>query len=88
MKLNKFFTIVSTNPDPICNFITNDLNHSATTYHAEGAYSHKDRTVILTVVDVRQAILLQRFISRTDPTAFTAITKSREIVGKGFMHNI
>ena len=88
MKLNKFFTIVSTNPDPICNFITNDLNHSATTYHAEGAYSHKDRTVILTVVDVRQAILLQRFISRTDPTAFTAITKSSEIVGKGFMHYI
>ena len=82
MKLNKFFTIVSNNPDPICNFITNDLNHSATTYHAEGAYSHKDRTVILTVVDVRQAILLQRFISRTDPTAFTAITKSSEIVGK------
>ena len=88
MKLNKFFTIVSNNPDPICNFITNDLNHSATTYHAEGAYSHKDRTVILTVVDVRQAILLQRFISRTDPTAFTAITKSSEIVGKGFMHYI
>ena len=88
MKLNKFFTIVSTNPNPICNFITNDLNHSATTYHAEGAYSHKDRTVILTVVDVRQAILLQRFISRTDPTAFTAITKSSEIVGKGFMHYI
>ena len=88
MKLNKFFTIVSTNPDPICHFITNDLNHSATTYHAEGPYSHKDRTVILTVVDVRQAILLQRFISRTEPTAFTAVTKSSEIVGKGFMSYI
>lgn len=88
MKLNKFFTIVSTDPDPICHFITNELHHSATTYHAEGAYSHRDRTVILTVVDVRQAILLQRFISKTEPTAFTAVTKSSEIVGKGFVNYI
>lgn len=84
MKLNKFFTIVSSNPQPICEFITHELNHSATTYHAQGAYSHRDRTVILTVVDVKQAIYLQRFINRTEPTAFTAITKSSEIVGKGF----
>lgn len=84
MKLNKFFTIVSSNPQPICDFITHELDHSATTYHAQGAYSHRDRTVILTVVDVKQAIYLQRFIHRTEPTAFTAITKSSEIVGKGF----
>ena len=88
MKLNKFFTIVSTNPDPICNFITSDLNHSATTYHAEGAYSHKDRIVILTVVDVRQAILLQRFIKKNEPTAFITVTKSSEIIGKGFSNYI
>ena len=88
MKLNKFFTIVSNNPQPICDFITHNLNHSATVYQAVGAYSHQNRTVILTVVDVKQAILLQRFIHRTEPTAFTAITKSSEIVGKGFMSYI
>ncbi len=88
MKLNKFFTIVSNNPQPICDFITQELDHSATVYQAMGAYSHQNRTVILTVVDVKQAILLQRFIHRTEPTAFTTITKSSEIVGKGFMSYI
>ena len=87
-ELNKFFTIISSNPQPICDFITQDLKHSATVYQAVGAYSHQNRTVILAVVDVKQAILLQRFIHRTEPTAFTAITKSSEIVGKGFMSYI
>lgn len=84
MKLNKYFTIVSTNPDPICDYITQELHHSATTYHAQGAYSHKDRVIILTVVDVRQAIYLERFIKKTEPMAFVMVTKSSEIVGKGF----
>ena len=88
MKLNKFFTIVSNNPQPICDFITGQLDHSATIYKATGAYSHQDRTIILTVVDVKQAILLQRFLHKTEPTAFTAITKSSESVGKGFMNYI
>ena len=88
MKLNKFFTIVCDHPEPICDFITEELDHSATTYHAEGAYSHAQRTVILTVVDVKQAILLQRFIKKNEPTAFITVTKSNEIIGKGFSNYI
>ena len=88
MKLNKFFTIVCDHPEPICDFITEELDHSATTYHAEGAYSHAQRTVILTVVDVKQAILLQRFIKKNEPTAFITVTKSSEIIGKGFSNYI
>ena len=88
MKLNKFFTIVCDYPEPICDFITEELGHTATTYHAEGAYSHTPRTVILTVVDVNQAILLQRFIKKNEPTAFSTVTKSSEIIGKGFSNYI
>ena len=62
MKLNKYFTIISSKPDEICEFIMNGLERSATVYHGEGVYSHKDKKIILTVVDVRQAVLLQRFI--------------------------
>ena len=56
--------------------------------NAEGAYSHTQRTVILTVVDVNQAILLQRFIRKNEPTAFITVTKSSEIIGKGFSNYI
>lgn len=88
MKLNKYFTIISSKPDEICEFIMNGLDRSATVYHGEGVYSHKDKKIILTVVDVRQAVLLQRFIDEVDPQAFLMVTKSSEVIGKGFMSYI
>ena len=88
MKLSKFFTIIASEPEPICNYIKNELKRSATTYHGEGAYAHKDRTIILTVVDVKQSIELERFIRKNEPDAFLMITKSSEVIGKGFMSYI
>ena len=82
MKLNKFFTIISNNPQPICDFITKDLNHSATLYDAVGAYSDQQRTVILTVVDVKQAVYLQRFIHDTEPTAFIRSQRAAKLSEK------
>lgn len=84
MKLSKYFTIICSKPEPICDYIMKDLNRSATVYKAEGAYTHKDRVVILTVMDPKQAILLERYIQSVDPEAFLMVTKSSEIVGKGF----
>ena len=66
----------------------NELNRSDTVYHGEGVYTHKDKKIILTVVDVGQAVLLQRFIDEVDPHAFLMVTKSSEVVGKGFMSYI
>lgn len=84
MKLNKYFTIVCTNPEPICAFIMQDLDRSATVYKAEGAYTHKDKQIILTAMDPRQAVLLERFIKKVEPEAFYMVTKSSEVIGKGF----
>ena len=88
LNLCKYFTIISSKPDEICEFIMNELNRSATVYHGEGVYTHKDKKIILTVVDVGQAVLLQRFIDEVDPQAFLMVTKSSEVVGKGFMSYI
>lgn len=57
-------------------------------YKAEGAYTHKDRVVILTVMDPKQAVLLERHIQAVDPEAFLMVTKSSEIMGKGFKRYI
>lgn len=84
LNLCKYFTIISTNPDPICDFIHKELNHSATVYHAKGSYSHKEKTVLLTVVNRRQAIRLRNYVYKTDPQAFMMITNSSEIIGNGF----
>ena len=87
MNLCKYFTIVSTNAEPICEFIHKELNHSATVYHAEGSYTHKDKTVLLTVVNRNQAIRLRDFVRAVDPESFMMITNSSEIIGRGFRVN-
>ena len=84
MRLCKYFTIISSNPEPICDFIQNVLNRSTTLYNAEGGYSHENKKVILCALDRRQAVILQRFIRQTDDSSFIMITKSSETFGKGF----
>lgn len=88
MKLNKYFTIVCTEPEIICEYIKNELHRSATTFEAKGMYSGEGKTVIICALDKKQAVLLQRFIRRAEPTAFVMVTKSSEIVGKGFQLEI
>ena len=82
--LCKYFTVITVNPKPICDFIHHELGRSATIYKAEGAYSHPERSVILTVMKRSQAVRLRRFVRDVDPHAFIMITNSSEIIGKGF----
>lgn len=84
INLCKCFTIICDDPKPICEFITDSLQRSATIYHAEGAYGHHEKTVIITIMKRSQAVELRNFIRRTQPGAFIAITNSSEIIGKGF----
>ena len=82
--LCKYFTIVTTNPAPICEYIQQSLHRSATIYKAEGAYSHKEKSVILAVMKRSQAVRLRCHVKTVDPSAFIMITNSSEIIGKGF----
>lgn len=84
INLCKYFTIVCDHPEPICHFITEKLNRSATTFHATGSYSHRDKVIILTVMRRSQAVQLRAYIRQIEPTAFMMITNSSEIIGKGF----
>lgn len=84
INLCKYFTIITTNPKPICDYIHNTLHRSATIYKAEGAYSHTERSIVLVVLKRSQAVLLRRYIKDVEPTAFMMITNSSEIIGKGF----
>ena len=84
MNLCKYFTIITTNPKPICDFIHHELNRSATIYKAEGAYSHTEKNIVLVVLKRSQAVKLRRFIKEVEPNAFMMITNSSEIIGKGF----
>ena len=75
LNLCKYFTIISQNAEPICNYINAELNHGATIYDARGAYTK----------DNKQARNLRNYVHKVDPDAFMMITNSSEIIGKGFI---
>ena len=81
---NKCFHIITAHPEKIEPFITDTLHRGATRVHGEGVYTHEGRTVLLTVVNRRQAVSLRQFVKAEDPSAFLLITNTGEIIGKGF----
>lgn len=84
INLRKVCTVVTTEPGPVRDFIVKELKRSATEERAEGAYTHEEKWVLMTVLTRSQAQHLRRFVRRNDPHAFITIVNSSEIVGKGF----
>lgn len=84
LNLCKYFTIVCDDPEPICDFIQNTLNRSATKFEGEGIHERHHKYIILAVMKRSQAIQLRNFIHETQPGSFIMITNSSEIIGKGF----
>ncbi len=87
LNMCKAFTIITTKPAEIDEFIVNDMKHSATIYSAEGAFTGEGKTVIMTVCRRSEALRLRRRVKEIDPHSFIIITKTSEIMGKGF-HDI
>lgn len=84
INLRKYFNVVCSNPVPICDYIVKELGRSATLCAATGAYSHDNRSVILTAMNRAQAVKLRQYIKTVEPQAFILITNTSEIIGKGF----
>jgi Uncharacterized conserved protein len=84
LNIRKKMEIITSNPDPIEQFIFHELNRSATIAIAEGAYSNEQKKVLTVVVDRRQGIKLRDFVHSTDKSAFIIITNTSEIIGNGF----
>lgn len=84
INLSKCFCIITDKEEPICDFIKNQLHRGATVSDCTGMFSGKHKRMILTVLPRGQAILLKQFLRRTDPGAFSIITSSSDILGKGF----
>ena len=81
----KAFIIVTAHPEIACSYITDNLVRGATLWDAEGAYTHQEHHIVLTVLSRSQAVLLRRHLKAQDPQAFMIVTNSSEIFGKGFL---
>ena len=87
LNLSKYFNVVCTSPQPICDFIKENLHRSATIVYAKGAFSGDDKYIIFTVLNRMEAVRLRNFIKENSPDAFLLISNTSEIIGKGF-HSI
>lgn len=84
INLCKFFSIVTSKPEEVCDYVIHTLNRSATVINAEGAYSHEERSVVLTACRRGEAVKLRQKLKMIDSHAFMFITNTSEIIGKGF----
>ena len=82
--LCKYFTIITTKPEEIAEYISTELKRGSTQMEAKGSFTDQGKTVIFTVLGKRQAIKLQTMVKAIDPHAFAMITNTSEVMGKGF----
>ena len=84
LNLSKYFNIVCTEPQPICDFIEDTLHRGATIVNAKGAFTGQDKYIIMTALNRVEAVKLRNFIKKNSPDAFLLISNTSEIIGKGF----
>ncbi len=76
--------IISDVPEQISKRIMDDMERGVTLLNATGAYSGRDRRVILSVVAGREVMTLKKIVREEDPRAFLFITDTHETLGEGF----
>ena len=80
----KSFTIITSKPKEISEFVCTFLQRSCTRMQAEGVYTGQERHVFICVVDLRQAKILQTKVKEIDPHSFTMVNSTSEVTGRGF----
>ncbi len=76
--------IISDKYKEVADFIMKDMERGVTYLYGEGAYTSRERKIIMTVVRFRELVTLKAKISEIDPKAFVFVNKVSEIEGEGF----
>lgn len=65
-------------------FIIHQLRQGVTLLQAQGGYSLQPMPVLLSLLSMRQGVLLKQFLAEIDPHAFMAVSDATEVLGHGF----
>jgi uncharacterized membrane-anchored protein YitT (DUF2179 family) len=74
--------IVTNHAKEVCDAIYKASNHGATILEGEGAYEHKERSVVYSVVSGEESKNVLSAIKAVDPTAFVNVIKTEELSGR------
>lgn len=72
----KAFMVITYRPEIVTKYIIETLGRGATVWSGQGAYTHEEHQVVLTVLARHQAVLLRRYLKQNDPHAFMIVTNS------------
>jgi uncharacterized membrane-anchored protein YitT (DUF2179 family) len=80
----KMVFIISNKPDAIAKDIITRLHRGATFLHGTGAYTGRERRVILTITNTMQIKRLEELVFSHDPNAFFVVENTFNVLGEGF----
>lgn len=78
--------VISDKHEEIAKFVLNELERGATYIEGKGAYTGKDRKILLVVLRRRELGELISFIRKLDKSAFIIINEARHVIGEGFQN--
>lgn len=84
INLSKCFIIVTSKEKEILSYIHKEIHRGATVSDCRGSFTDENKKMIVTVLKRGQAVQLKHYIKSVDPKAFSIVTNSSDIMGKGF----
>jgi uncharacterized membrane-anchored protein YitT (DUF2179 family) len=87
LNISKQVVIITSQVEPIQDYIINVLERGATIYLAKGAYTNEAREVITVILNQKEFIKLRNFIKEIDKRAFITVSNVHEALGEGFTEN-
>jgi len=83
-KRSKVFYIFSDKVEEISKAIIEELHRGATAFKGTGMYTHKERNMIICLINRTQTSLLKKIVKKIDERAFLFISNVNEAIGEGF----
>ena len=80
--IRKKLCILSDHYEQIQKFIVMDLNRGATLYPVYGAYDHKDRIELVTILQKNEYARLLEYVHEIDPAAFVTVSTVGQVIGQ------
>lgn len=74
--------VISDKPQEVKELIYSELNRGVTFSPVQGAYTNKNRTMVICTMDKNEAYRIVGMISDIDPKAFTFVTSCKEVRGE------
>ncbi len=83
----KSVMIVSGRAEEVAERILQDVKRGATFLHGQGAYSDREKEIIMCVVSLPEVGRLKQVVREVDPEAFMIVQNASEVLGRGFVPN-